>query len=393
MRLFSALAALLVCGLASGLATAQTVPPRGGDDTFDVASWNIENFGEGPTVQINNAAAVIRQADIDLWALQEISDVADFFSLVQALQPDGYAGILGPQPRLGGDQRLAFIYKPAVVEVLQTTTILGAYEYEFAYRYPFEMTANVTINGVTEQMQLIDVHAKCCGDSESYNRRVAAANALKDYTDQLQANGRPVMVLGDLNDRLTLSIAGGLSPYRPFATDPNYEFATRELDRLSIPTFCSNSSCSSGSTLDHIFFTDVIDAFYVEDSGDRYAELISAIPSYTSSTSDHLPVLARFSLGATDAEGGPERDAVALLPAAPNPFRASTQLRFRLAEPGPAALTVTDALGRRVAHVAGTYAAGEHAVPFAGATLAPGLYRVRLEAAGQTRTAPLTLAR
>ena len=90
MRLLSLLAVLLA---ASG-AFAQTIPPRGTEATFDVASWNLEHFGG--TTQRQNAVEVIRQADLDLWALQEIESVTDFNLLVQDLEADGYAGILGP---------------------------------------------------------------------------------------------------------------------------------------------------------------------------------------------------------------------------------------------------------------------------------------------------------
>ena len=86
-----------------------------------------------------------------------------------------------------------------------------------------------------------------------------------------------------------------------------------------------------------------------------------------------------------DSEGGPDAG-LALLAPAPNPFRGSTRLRFRLDAPGDVSLEVFDALGRRVARLAGTFGAGEHPVPLDGAALAPGAYLVRLAAAGQVRT-------
>ena len=394
MRLFSLVAVL---AFASGAAaSAQTIPARGEALTFDVASWNIENFGTGSggAAQRQNAIEVIRQADIDLWALQEIVDVADFNLMVQALQPDGYEGILGPAPRLGGDQRLAYIYKPDVVTVVATRTILNSSEFDFAYRYPFEMFASVTVGGSTQSMQIINLHAKCCGDTASYERRQRAATALKEYTDQLAQDNRTVLVLGDFNDELNQSIAGGLSPYRPYRQDAaTYTIATRGLDDANTPTFCSNSSCTSGSTLDHLLFTQDLAASYVIDSGDRYDELVSSISSYTSTTSDHLPVLAQFSFVSVSGESAPDASGVDLLPTAPNPFRELATVRFSLAEPGPARVDVFDALGRRVAGTTATYAAGEHTVPLDGARLGAGLYVVRLTASGVTATQTLVRAR
>ena len=388
MRLFSLFVSFVF--VASG-ATAQTIAPRGTEATFDVASWNIENFGTGAggTQQRLNAAAVIRQADIDLWALQEIVDVNDFNLLVQELEQDGYAGILGPQPRLGGDQRLAYIYKPDVVTVVATRSILTQNENDFAYRYPFEMFASVTVGDAVQSMQIINIHAKCCGDQASYGRRSRAAAALKNYTDQLANDNRALIVLGDFNDELNQSIAGGLSPYRPYYTDTaTYTIATRELNQSNTPTYCSNSSCTSGSTLDHLLFTQDLAASFLPASGDRYGELVASIQNYRESTSDHLPVLASFTLVVVADEPAPEAAGVALLAPAPSPFRESTALRFRLDEPADVRLDVVDVLGRHVMSASGPYAAGEHAVTLDGSDLASGVYVVRLETGGvvQTRT-------
>lgn len=394
MRLFPIFAALAFAFGAA--ASAQTIPPKGAPGTFDVASWNIENFGTGSggATQRQNAIEVIRQADIDLWALQEIVDVSDFNLMVDALRADGYEGILGPAPRLGGDQRLAYIYKTDVVTVVATRTILNSSEFDFAYRYPFEMFASVTVGGATQSMQIINLHAKCCGDTSSYERRQRAATALKQYTDQLAQDNRTVVVLGDFNDELNQSIAGGLSPYRPYRQDADtYTIATRNLDDSNTPTFCGNSSCSSGSTLDHLLFTQDLAASYVADSGDRYDELVSSIASYTSTTSDHLPVLAQFTLVPVAEEATPEAGGVELLAAAPNPFRERTTVRFRLAKPGPVHVDVFDALGRRVAGTTAAYATGEHSVHIEGAPLAPGFYVVRLTASGVLATQTLVRTR
>ena len=274
--------------------------------------------------------------------------------------------------------------------VIATRTILSQNEYDFAYRYPFEMIASVAVGGATLSLRIIDIHGKCCGDAESYNRRVAAAEALKNYTDQLALDNRTVLVLGDFNDELNQSIAGGLSPYRPYYTDTaTYTIATRELNQDNIPTYCSNSSCTSGSTLDHLLFSNDLAASYVEDSGDRYDELVSAISNYTSSTSDHLPVLAQFTLATVAGEPAPEATGVALLAPFPNPFREAATVRFRLDAPAEVRLDVLDVLGRRVGGASGAYAAGEHAVQLGGADLASGVYIVRLDAAGEVRTQTL----
>jgi len=393
MRLFSLVAVL---ALASGVLSAGAqIPPQGEAATFDVATWNIENFGTGSggAAQRASVADVIRAADIDLWALQEIVDVSDFNALLQELENDGYRGVLGPNPG-GGGQRLAYIYNETVVTALATQSILSGNEFAFAGRLPFLMIARVDVNGQSQSVRVINIHAKCCGDTQSYSRRLAAAEVLKDYTDGEIDRGRTVLLLGDFNDRLNVSTTSGqLSPYRPYRTDTDdYTIATFDIDRLNVPTYCSNSSCSSGTALDHLVFSNDLAASYVEDSGDRYIELVQAIPGYTNTTSDHLPVFAQFTLIPTAGEPAPEASGVELMMPAPTPFRETTAIRFRLAEPGPARIEVVDALGRHVAGTVGTFSAGEHAFHVNGTSLAAGVYVVRLTASGATATQTLVRA-
>lgn len=373
---------------------AQTLPPQGTPATFDVATWNIENFGSGSGGDAQRAAVaeVIRQADVDLWALEEIVDANDFNLLLQEIVDDGYRGILGPTPSLGGAQRLAYIYNENVVTVIGTFSVLQGNEYAFAYRLPFEMRASVTVGDQTQSIRVLALHAKCCSDQESYNRRVTAATALKDLTDGYIEDGRTVLVMGDFNDGLNASISGGLSPYRPFRSDPDYTFATYEIDRLGRPpTYCSNASCTSGSVLDHVMFSQDLAASFIEEADPRYEQLITEIANYTTTVSDHLPVIASFTLIPTANEETPET--VADLTVAPNPVRDAATVRFGLAAPADVQVTVSDALGRRVLERTVALGAGDHTLPLDVSGLAPGLYLVRLGAGTEAATATLLRAR
>ncbi|MEM6326419.1 MAG: endonuclease/exonuclease/phosphatase family protein, partial [Bacteroidota bacterium] len=160
MPVRSACLILALIAASVGAAQAQTLPPQGTEATFDVATWNIENFGTGSggTAQREAAAEIIRQADVDLWALQEIVDANDFTALLQELNADGYVGVLGPSPS-AGNQRLAYIYKEDVVTVLFTRTVLQGNEFAFASRLPFEMRANVTVNGQAQTLWILNFHA------------------------------------------------------------------------------------------------------------------------------------------------------------------------------------------------------------------------------------------
>jgi hypothetical protein len=97
--------------------------------------------------------------------------------------------------------------------------------------------------------------------------------------------------------------------------------------------------------------------------------------------------------GGPEVGPGPAPAGLALAPAAPNPFRSGTELRFTLPEAGPVDLDVIDVRGRLVARVlAGDLrAAGSHAVSWrgrdaAGRAVASGVYFLRLRAAGEVRT-------
>ncbi|PAP76077.1 endonuclease/exonuclease/phosphatase family protein [Rubrivirga marina] len=396
---FTALAALFVSVLP---AAAQTVPARGSDGTFDVATWNLEFFGDpsqGPSndaVQLRNVVAVMQQGGIDLWALQEVVDTDDEWQTLLGELGTDFGAYLGPEvsstPTF--DQRLAFVYDRSVVQPIRTRTILESEDYEFAGRLPLEMQARVTVGGVARTVYVITFHAKASTDTESYNRRVAAADALKDYVDDRIARGEEVIVLGDFNDYLVGSTRGGSfdSPYDVFVEDEGYVPATLPLQQAGINTFCRSSTCTSGDTRDHLLFTAGLGDLYVSDSADRYGELLTAVPSYTTSTSDHLPVLAQFTFMPTAADDGPEADRVALLDPAPSPFRDYTRLRFRLGASANVRLEVFDALGRRVASLAGSFGEGEHAVPLDGRALTPGLYVVRLTAGDEVQARPIVRA-
>ena len=76
----------------------------------------------------------------------------------------------------------------------------------------------------------------------------------------------------------------------------------------------------------------------------------------------------------------------------PNPFNASTQIRFSLSVPGPLQLSVYDVLGQKVAVLAaGYYSAGEHVTSFHPDRLPSGIYIYRLRAGNETRSRTMLL--
>ncbi len=377
---------------------AQTIPSVGIPDALDVATWNVEHFGNpnsGPSndeLQLDNVLAVIRQADIDLWALQEMDFESMFDRLLDSLGTD-YDGFWQAD-ETSFDVGYGYVYKTSVVQPSQINTILESSSYEFAFRPPLQMRANVVLPDTTVEVRFINIHMKCCFGQEEYDRRVAASGILKNYTGNLQDIGANVLVLGDFNDELIFSIyLNRTSPYQNFLDDDEYVFITEDFDMPGsvndTDTFCSNSACTSGSVLDHLVATTTFGNDYVTDSADHFFDLIAAIPSYTSTTSDHLPVYARFDFQPEPTAAEPEvpTPSFTLDAVFPNPFTDVATVSYTLSRPGPVELVVFDALGRRVAVVSSVYqASGTHQVLVDGSLLTPGIYIARLTTEGQTAT-------
>ncbi len=367
---------------------AQSGLLKGTADTFEAATWNIEWFGgpNGPTDdarQVANVTTIIEQADIDLWALQEIASESAFNTVLANLG-GAYGGHLAPtsaQQSLG----LAFIYKKDVVQVRRVQEVLTSFEDDFAGRPPFQLEANLTIGETTLTVTFIVVHMKATSDAESYAQRQAGSLRLKNHIDFTGLGDEPVILLGDLNDLLSGSITGGQpSPYQNFVDDPNYATPTGAFHLDGRNTFCTSSGCLSGSAIDHIIISNEAEPWYVINSADHFDEVIQEITQYVTTTSDHLPVLAAFDLTSTDLESTPEiPNGLRLSATYPNPFGENIHVEFEIDRGGGVEVTVSDMLGRLVAHRhEHLLLPGQHRLTLSAGTLARGPYLVRVSAGG-----------
>jgi endonuclease/exonuclease/phosphatase family metal-dependent hydrolase len=280
---------------------AVTIPARGTATTLDFGNWNLEWFGStsnGPTnesLQLSNARDVIQGADLDIWGLEEVVSTTSFSSLKSQLP--GYAGLLASDSTVtsgstyygSSEQKVGILYKTSVASVLSARVILTSHDTDFAGRPPLEVKMRVNLNGRTGDIVVIVLHAKAFDDATSWQRRANASLALKSYLDSTYPTTK-VMVFGDWNDDVDTSITSGkASPYQNFVSDSaDYTFPTKALSDAGISTTASYTDA-----IDHQLVTNELKASYVSGSVQAY-RVDAYISSYSSTTSDHFPVLSRY---------------------------------------------------------------------------------------------------
>ena len=118
-------------------------------DHLDVISWNLEWFPKNGQATLDSLTTAIIALDVDIIAVQEISNTNDFNSLLGQLS--GYSG-----QYTGSYLRLGFIYKSSL-SVNGIFNIFSNNSYNFASRPPLLM--DVTFNN--EDFIIINTHFKC----------------------------------------------------------------------------------------------------------------------------------------------------------------------------------------------------------------------------------------
>lgn len=298
------------------------------EDTFDVVTWNIEWFGDennspvgqnpmSDAIQRDSTATVLKKLKADVYAVEEIADDVLFAELVNLLP--GYDYILSDavsRPGSGGvSQKVGFIYNTETVSVVETramfTSIHPLYNggdasalvdypsetdrFYASGRLPFLMTADITINGVTERIDLIALHARANssnGPQNRYDMRKYDVEVLKDSLDANFANNR-VILLGDYNDDVDETVAdipSTISSFQEYVDDTaNYTIVSSALSEAGLRSFVFRENM-----IDHIMVTNELNEAYIENSVTVHYDVYDN--DYAFTTSDHLPVSARFLL-------------------------------------------------------------------------------------------------
>ncbi len=261
--------------------------PAGTDTTFDLVTWNIENFPKAGTRSISQVRILMERLDIDLFAVQEIADTLAFRTLVSGLT--GYEGRYSPDTYNGSYQKTGVVYRTATVAVSGMRPLFVS---NSAFpRPPIELFVTAAGNGQAFDFRLIVLHLKAGGTSEDRERRRTACRLLKEYIDSEMESGLEpdFVVAGDWNDRLDDPVEENV--FWPFLEDTaRYCFLTRALagDR-------TQASYIGGGLIDHALVTH--DALEEYGPGvTRTLRLDDRVARYQEEVSDHRPVLAGFSV-------------------------------------------------------------------------------------------------
>jgi len=298
-------------------------------ETLDVVTWNMMFFGSNSTntatqpfknQQKLNAKTVLEKLNADLVGIQEVSSDSLLAQLMSEMP--GFASVTsprysysfnGPDPNFP-PQKIGFVYKTSTLTLVATRVMFealydaarsggsgipayptgdGAISFWGSGRLPFMATFTTNIAGVNKTIRAIVIHAKAgSSTAEDYNRRVYDLRVLKDSIDAYYA-GDNIVIVGDYNDDIITATYNGLpSPYKPFYDDANkYATITSGFSTAGKVSYVG----ANQNMIDHHMLSNEMAVYYLANSA-FVEDPRGYISSYTSTTSDHLPVYSRYSL-------------------------------------------------------------------------------------------------
>jgi exonuclease III len=265
---------------------ADFITPQGKSSTLELVTWNIENFPQFSST-VETVGRIIRALDVDLYAIQEITDTTAFRALLAEL-PE-YDGFFSQDEYSWGYLKTGVIYKRAVISVSQRRQLFEDDWYAFT-RSPLETHVVAQRNGMRFDFVLIVMHLKAGGDTEDFNRRRDAVEKLKTYLDEqiTYSAEKDYIVAGDWNDELDDPAYD--NAFLALLNDsPKYQFLTVPL----AGQYNSASYPAYGNLIDHILISQ--DALTEYQGGTtKTLRLDDELSDYLSKVSDHRPVMSAF---------------------------------------------------------------------------------------------------
>ena len=375
--------------------------PAPSSDTLKVVAWNIEWFGGslGPTddnLQEQNVRTVLQNINADVYGLGEIVSIPRLQNIVNQLP--GYSLVVADfcsngivASSCGGAQKLAYIFRTSKVQSLRTYAMLRNGSANASYnwssgRFPYQLEADVTINGGTRRIQFFMVHAKANTSDfiESYNRRRNGAQEMHDSLVVQYGAGNWV-VMGDYNDDLDRTITTQVAPdtttsFISFKTNPSFYPVTLPLSLAG-----QKSTVSYNDVIDHVTIGAEMNQYYITNSARILrTEVESWIPNYGNTTSDHYPVLTSYVWSgaalpvAERLEELSKRAALSFsMQAIARPSQLDLYVKDQLSQ--PTHVQLVDMNGRILSQMKVQTVAGTTKLSFNTASLSNGIYIVRVQ--------------
>ncbi len=316
--------------------------------TLDVISWNVEFFGapyaSGPAdkdLQEINVKKLMRYFNADLYGLLEVVDTMRLRRLVDSLGNTEFGYVVAPYcsnnttgtgASWTSGQKQAYIYRKSIFSNVTTRGIMrnssAAYTNWASGRFPFLLSATVTIDGISKNLNFILLHGKAGSTADDFNKRQAAANELKDTLDA-QFSTANTFIIGDFNDALHNSIYLGssISSYNTIVADStdadHYKSVTLPLGAAG-----QTSMINFPNVIDNHIISNEIVPFYVLGSAQIRTDVTSVVPNYVTAhnTSDHYPVFSKYSLAGIITSVPSVTPAELGIKVSPNPFTADVTI-------------------------------------------------------------------
>ncbi len=308
--------------LFTGLFFAFTVTAQSSANTLDIVSWNMEWFGSasnGPAdknLQESNASKIIQWLNADLYGLVEIVDTMRLRKVVDFIGADEYDFVVSPFCSMAtlptgsnwlNGQKLAFIYRKSVFSNVTTRGLLrsssNAYTNWASGRFPFMLSATVTINGISRGMNFIVIHGKAGSTQSDYMRRLGGAQELKDSLDANFSTATS-FIIGDYNDALNTSIytSASVSSFNPIIMDST---DADHYTSITLPLGAAGqaSMINFPNVVDNHVISNEVELMYVPGSAQIRTDITTVVPDYVTAhtVSDHYPVFSKYNLSVLTA--------------------------------------------------------------------------------------------
>lgn len=263
-----------------------------GDDTripgpaVTLATWNLKQFPLSSST-ITHVAATIQNLALDLVAVQEIQDTADFDSLLEALP--GYDGVLyvGPYDTFN---RIGLIWRTGILRLRDSRQIL-TYESHALLRAPVQGEFEVISDGTfVMDFTVITIHLKAGADPDDEAIRRAAMILLAEHACGLIDGPQDdeILLIGDFNEAPTDANAADV--FAPFRSRSRlFRVLTWDLDIPEEATWIPG-----GIVLDHMISTVQLDE-EIDQGLPEVPHVEEDIANYLSRVSDHRPVVLKLS--------------------------------------------------------------------------------------------------